>query len=63
MRSPRTDDERGASSIEYGLLAVAIAALIVVILFLLGGLVRETYADSCEEIRAEAASTSASCAS
>lgn len=55
-------EERGASSVEYGLVAVAIAALIVVILFLLGGVVQETYSDSCDTIR-ETASATASCAS
>lgn len=63
MWSPAAKDERGASSVEYGLIAVAIAALIVVIVFLLGGVVRETFDDSCEKIRAEAASATASCAS
>ncbi len=56
-------DELGASSVEYGLIAVAIAALIVVILFLLGGVVRELFDDSCEEIRSGATSLSTSCAS
>jgi pilus assembly protein Flp/PilA len=57
LRHFRARDEGGASSVEYGLMAVAIAALIVVIVFLLGDVVRETYFNSCEEIRAEAAPT------
>ncbi len=56
-------DERGASSVEYGLIAVAIAGLVVVILFLLGGVVRETFADSCQRIHDTATSTSTSCSS
>jgi pilus assembly protein Flp/PilA len=52
--------EDGASSVEYGLIVVAIAALIVAILFMLGGVVEESYSDSCEEIRGKAA-PSASC--
>ena len=55
-------DERGASSVEYGLIAVAIAALIVAILFLLGGVVTELFADSCNEIATEASTVSESCA-
>ena len=55
-------DESGASSVEYGLLAVAIAALIVVIVFALGGIVTELFSDTCDSIKAKA-STSATCAS
>lgn len=59
-RTPAPRSEAGASSVEYGLIAVAIAALIVVILFLLGGVVQETFSDSCEAIRGTA-STTATC--
>jgi pilus assembly protein Flp/PilA len=61
-RTPSRRGEEGASSVEYGLIAVAIAALVVVILFLLGGVVQETFSDSCDEIRGTA-STTATCAS
>lgn len=60
-RTPRP--ERGASSVEYGLIAVAIAALIVVILFLLGGVVQEVFSDSCEKIRSTAAPSAENCSS
>jgi pilus assembly protein Flp/PilA len=53
-------DERAASSVEYGLLAVAIAALIVVIVFALGGAVRDMFGSSCDTINS-AVSMSASC--
>jgi pilus assembly protein Flp/PilA len=56
----RDDSEAGASATEYGLLVVAIAALIVVIVFALGGVVEDLFSDSCEEITAEA-STSSTC--
>jgi Flp pilus assembly pilin Flp len=45
-------DERGASSVEYGLLAVAVAALIVVVVFLMGGMVRHLFAHTCNSISA-----------
>lgn len=58
VKVAQSRDDRGASSVEYGLVAVAIAALIVVIVFALGDVVNETYQDSCERIRAEAAPSS-----
>src|SRR3954447_7313917 len=48
-------DERGASAVEYGLLVAAIAALIVVIVFALGGVVREVFTNTCDSIQSGAA--------
>lgn len=56
-------DERGASSVEYGLVAVAIAAVIVVIVFALGGLVRDDFTQSCNKIQDKALPEAANCAS
>jgi pilus assembly protein Flp/PilA len=53
-------DEKGASAVEYGLLVAAIAALIVVIVFALGGVVKEVFSSTCNTIDTKAA-TSASC--
>ena len=47
--------ERGASSVEYGLIAVAVAAVVALVVFALGGVVAELFADSCENIRDSAA--------
>jgi len=44
----RGDD--GASAVEYGLLVAAIAALVVIIVFALGGLVRDVFQDTCTKI-------------
>ena len=60
LANTRLREEDGASAVEYGLIVFAIAALIVVVLWALGGVVHETYSDSCERIRT-AASTAASC--
>ena len=49
-------DEKGASAVEYGLLVAAIAALIVVIVFALGGIVQEVFTDTCGTIKTEAGS-------
>lgn len=43
-------DERGASAVEYGLLIAGIAALIVVIVFALGPIVRDAFEKTCDEI-------------
>ena len=43
-------DEDGASAVEYGLLVAAIAALIVVIVFALGGVIRGVFSSTCTEI-------------
>ncbi len=55
-------DEKGASAVEYGLLVAAIAALIVVIVFALGGLVKNVFTKTCTDIGTKA-TVSNSCAS
>jgi pilus assembly protein Flp/PilA len=44
----REDD--GASAVEYGLLVAGIAALVVIIVFALGGLVRDVFKETCTKI-------------
>jgi pilus assembly protein Flp/PilA len=56
--------DEGASAVEYGLLVAAIAALIVIIVFALGGLVKGIFKDTCDTIKTHAtgaASSTASC--
>ena len=48
----RKDD--GASAVEYGLLVAAIAALVVLVVFALGGYVKEAFDDTCAEIKTNA---------
>lgn len=55
----RTED--GASAVEYGLLVAAIAALIVLIVFALGGIINETFTDTCSNIKDKAADMSSTC--
>jgi pilus assembly protein Flp/PilA len=56
----RKDD--GASAVEYGLLVAAIAALIVIIVFALGGLVKGIFTNTCDKIATSGgAGTSTSC--
>ena len=55
--------DQGASAVEYGLLVAAIAALIVVVVFVLGGYVQEAFNKTCDEIGSgdQNAATAADC--
>ena len=53
--------EDGASAVEYGLIVFAIAAMIVAILWALGGVVNQTYSDSCTTIAEKATPSTTSC--
>ena len=55
-------DETGASAVEYGLIIAAIAALVTIIVFAFGGVVRDMFTESCTTI-ADTASPTSSCAS
>ena len=59
IRRRRTED--GASAVEYGLLVAAIAAIIVLIVFALGGVVKETFNKTCDTIASKTAPTQSSC--
>ena len=43
---PHRDDERGASAVEYGLLVAGIAAVVVGVVFLLGGTLSSVFNDT-----------------
>ena len=45
-------EERGASAVEYGLLIAGIAALIVVVVFALGPIIKEAFSDTCTAVGA-----------
>ena len=50
VRRHHKNDE-GASAVEYGLLVAAIAAVIVVVVFALGGLVKNKFNSTCNGIK------------
>src|SRR4051795_4764920 len=50
-------DERGASAVEYGLLIAGIAALIVVVVFAFGGVIKEVFTTTCTAVQTGAATT------
>jgi pilus assembly protein Flp/PilA len=43
-------DEDGASAVEYGLLVAAIAAVIVIIVFALGGIIKDAFKSTCDAV-------------
>jgi pilus assembly protein Flp/PilA len=47
-------DEEGASAVEYGLLVAGIAALVVAVVFLFGGMIAGVFTDTCTKIDAAA---------
>ena len=54
-------DDTGASAVEYGLLVAAIAAVIVVIVFALGSVVKSKFKHTCTAINGVGTGTSATC--
>lgn len=57
IRTAIASKDEGASAVEYGLLVAAIAAVIVVIVFALGGVIDEVFSDTCSEVQSGAATT------
>ena len=51
---PKASVEDGASAVEYGLLLSGIAALIVAVVFLLGGAVGNLFDSTCDSVNAGA---------
>jgi pilus assembly protein Flp/PilA len=47
---PERRDEDGASAVEYGLLVAAIAAIIVIIVFAVGGFTKAMFGDTCSSL-------------
>jgi pilus assembly protein Flp/PilA len=58
----KAKNEEGASAVEYGLLVAAIAAVIVIIIFALGGVIKNVFEKTCTSIQT-GASTSSACTS
>ena len=56
MLRTRVDEasDQGASAVEYGLIVVAVAALIATVVFFLGTQIVKTYGDTCANLDAEA---------
>ncbi len=54
-------DEEGASAVEYGLLVAGIAAVIVAIVFLLGGVIKDAFQTTCDTIASGTSGGASSC--
>ncbi len=59
ITSRRNDD--GASAVEYGLLVAGIAALIVAIVFLFGGVIKDAFQGTCNRVKQGSSTSSATC--
>jgi len=64
-RAPEGDE--GASAVEYGLLVAAIAAIIILVVFALGGWVKGSFSGTCDKLAngpsAQTTTQSATCQS
>ena len=62
LASPSRRSEDGASAVEYGLLVAGIAALIVAVVFVFGGVIKSAFSSTCTTVSKGGSSTStASC--
>jgi pilus assembly protein Flp/PilA len=60
-RAVHAREEDGASAVEYALLVAAIAALIIVVVFAFGHLVRGIFQDTCNNLKDNSGNTSTDC--
>jgi pilus assembly protein Flp/PilA len=54
-------NEDGASAVEYGLLVAGIAALIVTVVFIFGGVIKNSFSNTCGKISAGSGTSTATC--
>jgi pilus assembly protein Flp/PilA len=50
-------NDEGASAVEYGLLVAAIAAVIIIVIFALGGVIKDVFKNTCSSIKASTTTT------
>jgi pilus assembly protein Flp/PilA len=53
----KAQGDEGASAVEYGLLVAAIAAVIVLVVFVLGGVIAKVFSKTCSAVSSGAAVT------
>ncbi|MBV9830682.1 MAG: Flp family type IVb pilin [Marmoricola sp.] len=61
MQLLRRRDDDGASAVEYGLLVAGIAAMIVVVVFALGGAIKSSFSTTCGKVSAGSATSTSTC--
>ena len=54
-------NEDGASAVEYGLLVAGIAALIVTIVFVFGGVIKNSFSNTCGALSGGGSSSAGTC--
>ena len=54
-------DEEGASAVEYGLLVAGIAALVVAVVFLFGGMISDVFNNTCATVQSNGTATGGTC--
>ena len=59
-RAVHAREEDGASAVEYALLVAAIAALIIVVVLAFGGLVRDIFQNTCNDLKDKTSTTTTS---
>jgi pilus assembly protein Flp/PilA len=62
IRNFTKKSEDGASAVEYGLLVAGIAALIVLIVFAFGGVIKNVFDGTCKSVAGGASGPASSCA-
>ena len=55
------DDQDGASAVEYGLLVAGIAAVIVLLVFALGGVIQSAFSTTCTSVTGKVTSSGQTC--
>jgi pilus assembly protein Flp/PilA len=61
IRKITRHDEDGASAVEYGLLVAGIAALIVAVVFIFGGVIKNSFSSTCGKLSAGSGTSNATC--
>ena len=60
-RTRRTRAEDGGSAVEYALLAAGVAALIVAVVYVFGGVVKSTFTKTCGQVSSATTSYLSTC--
>ena len=59
-KSRQLRGDEGASAVEYGLLVAAIAAVIVTLVFALGGVIKDAFQTTCDNVKNKGAAVTSS---
>ena len=54
-------NQDGASAVEYGLLVAGIAALVVAVVFIFGGVIKDSFQSTCSAVKKGSGTAAATC--